>query len=318
MSEVHKKFRSVLPTIEDLGGTQRFAEMADGTRIRVAEFPAKAAAAGTVLLFPGFTEFVEKHLETVADLQKRGYRVVTLDWRGQGLSDRTLADRHKGHIGEMQFFLNDVEELLDVCRFAEMPRPHILIGHSMGGHLALRAAHDHPGLFFRIVLLAPMADILTGWLPRLLAPLVAGAAVRGGLGKRYVFGLGPYGERQRRFEGNPLTRDEDRFRHTHAQIDREPALAIGGPTFGWVDSALRSIRLVNRPGYLGRISVPVLLLSAEEEKIVSNEGQRRLAAMLPDCRLVSVAGARHELMMERDEIRIRVWAEIDGFLAAAD
>lgn len=306
-----------LPTIESTGGVAEFPVMPDGVRIRIARFPAPGAhPAGTVLMLPGFTEFIEKALETVGDLRARGYWVVTLDWRGQGLSDRLLDNPRKGHIADMGLFLNDLEQVLHLTRFADLPGPHILYGHSMGGHLAIRAAHDHPGLFNRVILSAPMADILTGAWPQQMAYGLAKSAVWLGMGRYYVPGTGPYGERYRGYDGNPLTSDPLRFARIHAQIDANPDLALGGPSYEWVYSALRSIRMVNRRAYLSKVSIPVLLLSAGEETIVSNAVQREIAEMLPDCRLVSFPGGRHELLLERDEVREAVWAEIDAFLAA--
>jgi len=304
-----------LPTIESTGGSADFPVMPDGVRIRVARFPARTdTPSGTVLLLPGFTEFVEKALESIGELMDRGYGVVTLDWRGQGLSDRLIANRLMGHIGDMAHFLNDLEEVLRLTRFRELPGPHILFGHSMGGHLALRAAHDHPGLFSRLILSAPMAGIETGAWPKSVAYGLAKTAVSLGFGQLYVPGTGPYSDKYRSFEGNPLTSDPVRFARIHAQIDANPDVALGGPSYTWLYSALRSIRQVNRRSYLSKITIPVLLLSAEHEWIVSNAAQREVAAMLPDCRLVTCAGARHELLLERDEVRAKVWDEIWRFL----
>jgi lysophospholipase len=310
---------ATLPTIESTGGTADFPVMPDGVRIRIARFPARTESpAGTVLMLPGFTEFIEKALESIGELTARGYGVVTLDWRGQGLSDRLAPNRRMGHIADMGHFLNDLEEVLRLTRFNELPGPHILYGHSMGGHLALRAMHDHPGLFNRAVLSAPMAGIETGAWPKYVAYGLARTAVGLGFGQFYVPGTGPYSDKYRGFEGNPLTSDPVRFARIHAQIDANPEVALGGPSYEWFYSALRSLKLVNRPSYLSKITIPVLILSAEHEWIVSNAAQRKVAAMLPDCRLVTCAGARHELLLERDEVRRAVWAEIDGFLAEGD
>ena len=307
-----------VPTIESTGGTVEFPKMADGVRIRIATFPAPAGGtAGTILMLTGFTEFIEKGLESIAALRARGYGVVTFDWRGQGLSDRLLPHRRKGHISDMQHFLNDLEEVLRVTRFAELPGPHVIMGHSMGGHLALRAVHDHPDLFERAVLCAPMADILTGTWPRMFAYGLAKTAVRLGLGDCFIPGAGPYVSGQMRYENNPLTTDKARFDRIHEQIALNPNVALGGPTFAWVYSAFRSIRLVKRPSYLSQIRIPVLILSAGLEKIVSNAGQREVAAMLPDARFVEFAEGAHELLLECDTVRHAVWAEIDQFLVGS-
>ena len=70
----------------------------DGVALRFARWPAPPGRKGTVCLFHGRAEFIEKYFESVRELQARGFAVATLDWRGQGLSDRALADTHKGHV----------------------------------------------------------------------------------------------------------------------------------------------------------------------------------------------------------------------------
>ena len=70
----------------------------DGVALRFARFEPPAGRRGTVCVFPGRTEWIEKYFETVRDLRNRGFAVALLDWRGQGLSERALADRRKGYV----------------------------------------------------------------------------------------------------------------------------------------------------------------------------------------------------------------------------
>lgn len=303
-----------LPSIEEAGGKVGWVTTADGTRVRWARFDVEPPRAAVLFLL-GFTEFIEKHLETISDLKARGYRVLTLDWRGQGLSDRTFADRHKGHVASMDLFLSDLEQVMSAAGFEDWSDRRIVLGHSMGGHLALRAAHDRPELFERIVALAPMAGVALSLAMRFIAPGLARVLVALGLGSNYAPGAGgSYDESRRRFEGNMLTRDERRFRRMHDHIDAEPDLAIGAPTVGWIQAAFRSMALAGDPAYCAAIRRPVLLTLAGEERIVSNDAIRRLAGLLPDCRLIEFPGARHELLGEIDEVRDRLWCEIDRFL----
>src|ERR1700761_4707764 len=70
----------------------------DGVNLRYALWAPPAGRKGTVCIFPGRSEFIEKYFETVRDLRDRGFAVAVLDWRGQGLSDRPLTDAAKGHV----------------------------------------------------------------------------------------------------------------------------------------------------------------------------------------------------------------------------
>ncbi len=301
-----------LPSIEDLGGRSHRLVMQDGTSVRYATFE-PSTAEGATLLLPGYTEFIEKHLEVVGDLLARQQKVIVLDWRGQGLSDRALADRHKGHVADMDLFLSDLEAVLDACGwFQEGGVPNTVVGHSMGGHLTLRAIARRPDIADKVVVMAPMIDIFTGPAPRWLAPLVMEAASFFGLGERYVPGGGGYDPESRPFESNKLTHDPVRFQRMHDYIVQNPDLAISAPTFGWVRAALRSIERLKTEAL--RIAQPVLILGASDEEIVDNAAQVRLAAQMRDCRRIEIADARHELMQERDAARNAAWAEIDRFV----
>src|SRR5579862_3798231 len=78
---------------------------ADGARLRAALFPALGPVAGSVVLSPGRTEPIEKYFETIGELQARGWTVLAHDWRGQGLSQRPLTDRLKGHARGFALYL---------------------------------------------------------------------------------------------------------------------------------------------------------------------------------------------------------------------
>ena len=66
--------------------------------MRFARFEPPAGRKGTLCVFPGRAEFIEKYFEVVRDARARGFAVAILDWRGQGLSERALANARKGHV----------------------------------------------------------------------------------------------------------------------------------------------------------------------------------------------------------------------------
>ena len=72
----------------------------DGAELRFARWAPPPGRKGTVCVFGGRGEMIEKYFETVRDLRDRGFAVATIDWRGQGLSDRALSDPRKGHVGD--------------------------------------------------------------------------------------------------------------------------------------------------------------------------------------------------------------------------
>ena len=272
-------------------------------------------ARGTVLFLNGRTEYMEKYAEVFEALAERGFAVYSLDWRGQGLSDRLLADSQKGHVDDFEDYLRDLEQLMTIVQRHGASSPFVLLGHSMGGHLALRFIERHPEQFACGVLSSPMIDIqVPKFLPRRLLRWLVSAALRRGGADRYVIGSGPFNERDRRFEGNPLTSDRARFQRNVDMIARDPRLALGGVTYGWLSAALKSIDTLAEPDFARTLAVPLLMATAAEDKIVSRRAQEAFCRRSPHCRQLLIEGARHELLVETDTRQVQFWQAFDRFI----
>jgi len=131
----------------------------DGVSLRFARWLPPAGRRGTVCILPGRSEWIEKYFETVRDLRARGFAVAILDWRGQGLSDRALPDRRRGHVRNFSEYDLDLETLMREVVLPDCPPPLFAIGHSMGATVLLRAAFQGHRWFDRIVLSAPMIAV---------------------------------------------------------------------------------------------------------------------------------------------------------------
>ncbi|HLU65379.1 MAG TPA: alpha/beta hydrolase [Kofleriaceae bacterium] len=287
---------------------------ANGARLRAARFAPAGGARGSVVLSGGRTEPIEKYLEVIEELCARGFAVLAHDWRGQGLSHRALLDRLRGHATGTDELVHDLFALVDRHQ-ARLPRPWIALGHSMGGCLTLLAlASGLVERFSAAALVAPMLRVRTAPVPHALAVLLARAACLAGRADRYVLGrrTSPLDEP---FEGNPLTHDRARWDRHQAQLAACPDLALGGPTWGWLDTALRATALLARPERLRRVTIPVLVCAAGEDRVVDSAAARAAARQLPDGRFVLVRGARHEILMETDERRAVFWRAFDEVAA---
>ena len=295
------------------GGNVTLVERPGGVRLRAASF-GDGEASGGCLFLSGYTEFIEKHLESIVELTTRGFRVATLDWRGQGLSDRLLPDRHKGHIDRMETHLEDLQATLEVLD-GFRDGPLLVVGHSMGGHVALRYCLEHRQRVRRAVLIAPMLGIGRPGMPDWLAKRLVEWLCRTPLVDGYIFGGAGYGPRRLRFDGNPLTDDRARFDLMHTLLAENPDLVVADPTFAWVRAAIRSIDAVMAPGVLEGLSTPMLIALAGREVIVSNRAIEEAAARLPAARLERFPDAKHEILREREAIRLAFWEAVDRFLA---
>lgn len=271
---------------------------------------------GTVLLLEGRGEFLEKYAPTVERLVAERLVVLGLDWRGQGGSPRLLPGTQRGHVDDFADYLEDLSLLLARAERLGLPEPWSLLAHSMGGHVALLHLARAPERIARAALVAPMFDLALGPLPRPLVALLARTAVRLGAARRYAPG-------QRdpvaacRFEDNPTISCREAFAAWWELLRRHPERRIGGVTWGWLAAALRSIEASRAPGLLERITTPLLVLRAGEERIVCNRAIARFSERLRTATLVDFPGARHDLLWERAEVRARVLDTLTGFLLGA-
>lgn len=290
----------------------------DGVRIRYATARSFQADPGAlVVILNGRAEFIEKYADIIAEFQKKGFDVATLDWRGQGLSDRELANRHKGYVKDFDSYISDLRMLFD--RDINPSRlPVVFVAHSMGGHIALRFIKEHPGIVDKAVLISPMIDVVTGPFPKPLARLIAKAACRNGFSEKYVFGGKDYIPGNIRYEDNLFTRDREKFLIHPRAVEQNPDLALGDVTWGWLHAAFRSIELLKAQAYAAGITVPVLLVSASEDRVVDVDDQKRFADLAPGCSFFSVEQGYHELLFETKDIREKVWHAMQTHFRGTD
>jgi lysophospholipase len=285
----------------------------DGVSLRFARWAPPPGRKGTVCLFQGRAEFIEKYFETVRDLRARGFAVATLDWRGQGLSDRALRNSRKGYVRDFSQYDADLDTFIREVVLPDCPPPFFALAHSMGASILLRAAYQGHRWFDRTVLLAPMIA-----LPGMRRSSLSRAGVRAlrliGLGGAYVPGGSASVMMQRPFIGNLLTSDPVRYARNMAVVEAEPALVIGGPTVGWTDSAFKAMRQLSEPTFPTRIRQPILVIAAGHDQIVSTPAIDEFAIRLRAGSHLIVPGSRHELLMEQDRFRGQVLAAFDAFV----
>lgn len=288
-----------------------------GVRLRFARWePTRGPHRGTVCVFQGRTEYIEKYFEVVADLRRRGFAVATLDWRGQGGSERLLGNPRKGHVRSFADFDRDLALFMkEVVQPVSRP-PFIALAHSMGGNILLRNAADAGSWFSRMVLCAPMVAIAPKELryPPPFPRLYAEAMCALGLGRMYAPGGKDASIDEEPFEGNVLTGDPERYARNRMVIETAPHLGLGSPTIGWLRAALRSTARVSAPDYAAQIKVPLLLFAAGMDSVVSTTHIEELGLRLKVGSHVLIPQARHEILQETDDVRKDFWAAFDAYL----
>lgn len=287
----------------------------DGHEIRRIDWRAPPGRTrGSLLFMPGRGDSYEKYLEMLHHWHRRGWRVTAGDWRGQAYSGRLGSDAHTGHIDDFALWVEDIA--LFWARWkAETPPPHVLVGHSMGGHLALRAlaeAKVHPAA---AVLSTPMLGLVSGFVPLRVMQWAVWLMARIGDSRRpaWKFGTRPGVTPETRIM--LLTHDRERYADEMWWRKQRPELAMGAPSWGWMEQAIASMLFLRRSGTLESIDVPVLFLGANHDRLVSFDAIVGAAKRIPRAELVRFGPeARHELLRESEAVRERALSAIDGFL----
>jgi lysophospholipase len=285
----------------------------DGIRLRALFLRTALPARGTVFLLQGRSEFLEKYAEVFGHLLERRFAVASLDWRGQGGSERQLANPRKGHVEDFDDYLLDLDALIAEARARAMPEPYGLLAHSTGGAIALLALARGMADFRRAMLSAPLVGIARlrfRTTARLLARLVSSI----GLSGLYIPKGGPKSVFEKGFAGNPLTSDRRRFEACATWLRKAPEIGIGDPTIGWVDAAFDAMASFEEVDFGAENRTPLLMALAGGDRVVDSQAAAALARRMRGASSITFRGARHEIMMENDAIQTEFWSAFDAFM----
>ncbi|HEX8533069.1 MAG TPA: alpha/beta hydrolase [Allosphingosinicella sp.] len=262
---------------------------------------------GSLLLLGGRGDFIEKYVEPLAYWHARGWNVTSFDWRSQGESQGSIKG---GHLDSFDDVLSDGAALIE--DWLQGARPHVAVGHSMGGHLLLRILAERRPPVAAAVLVAPMVGINSSPLPPMLAQAIAQNLTMFGRGRIPVWkheGKLQKGSLRRKI----LTSCPKRYADELWWFEQRPAYSLGAPSWGWLAAAYRSIASLTA-AKLRSIDLPVLLLGTERDRLVSPGAIKWAAELLPNSELMMFPEAGHEILREADPIRIAALERIDRFL----
>ena len=287
----------------------------DGVRLRTATWrPTARRTLGTVCIFQGRAESIERYFETIGDLRRRGFAVASLDWRGQGGSERRLKNPRKGHVDRFNEYDRDLDAFMQQVVLPDCPPPHFALAHSTGGLICLRAVHDGRVRFARMVLDGPLLGLGPRGPSQGFVAGVAAFVTAVGLGELEVPGRYAATIEHMKFEDNLLTSDPVRFERNRQIALAAPSVTVGVPTYGWLYAATRAMAEAGDESYPTRITTPILLVAGSLDRVISVPMVERLAGELRTASFVLVPGARHEVLMERNHMREQYWAAFDAFV----
>jgi len=204
------------------------------------------------------------------------FQVVGLDFRGHGDSDHPK-ERTVGA------FYEDLIALVEYLEASEIA----IVGHSMGAHVALHHAAEHPGVR-SVVAIEPSRG----------AGLRNRRRARLALAARRTYATREEAVRRYRFLPDaPGAPEALRIAIAEHSVSREPDGRFGfkfDP--GWFGLPPRT------PPPLCDVHCPCLILRGEESSLLTREGADALVRELPNARAIDVPGCGHNLHLERSDL----------------
>lgn len=262
-----------------------------------------------VLIVPGWSEPYVKYAEVIFDLTQRHYCVYSFDHRGQGYRARTLANSQISYVEHFSDYVKDYGSVVQAITQTQQVSRVFVIAHSMGGLVALAHAAEHRERFGGIVLTGPMLQVNTGRWPYPMAYSIVSFMDWLGYGREYAIGQGD--NQIKSFLQSDTTHSLNRFQMEQKLRQNQPQLLISGASNHWLKTTFDYTDAFK--ANWGNIRQNILLIQAGEEKFVSNAAEDEFCQVVSHCTLLRISNSRHELLMEKDEIRNKVFEAIYKF-----
>lgn len=262
---------------------------------------------GAIVISDGRTEAVVKYKEVIYDLYKNGYSVYIHDHRGQGFSDRMLSNNDMGFVDEFQNYVKDLNHFYSSFVKPNNHKNNYLLAHSMGGAIGMLYLEQYPDDFKAAAFSSPMLglpfptclviDYLTGDKPE------------------YAMGNTNYEDGIEPVNKNTLTNSEIRYKRVLKVFEENPKAQLGGATYQWVNKSCNAFE--NVFDNYEKIKTPLIIFSGEEEEIVDPSSHNKIIELLAnngnEAKGYLVEKGKHELFIEKDEVRIPVLTKILNF-----
>lgn len=284
-----------LETIREDG----YFNTADGNRIHFEAHTVKNAKANLVLAH-GFTESAEKFREMAYYFVNNGINTFALDHRGHGYSSRLPGNTETVRLNRFSDYIDDLDIFV---RDIVLPRsnglPMYLFGHSMGGGIAARYMQVHTDIFEKVILSSPMICAQTG-APVPLAKALMGITSKIGLKNVSVPTMCKF---------NPNATYENSSDTSKARYDyylekrrKDPHYRTTGPTFNWVNEALKLTDKLLDDNNCSRVAAEVIIYQPEQDARVISSYQDVFARKLPKAKLVHIQNSKHEIFATTNDV----------------
>ena len=261
-----------------------------------------------VVFLPGMGEASLKYYDLFENLRLQNSTYYGWDHIGQGFSSHLLPEELiKVHIDNFDTQITAIEAFFK--KLKTQHRKIIVLGHSMGAHLAVRVAAQNPALIDALILSAPLFDInptlRTGAVLTWLLSLFPDSSYP----PLYSFFV------KKNIKNGWVTNSVEKQEEFQKTLTLYPELKRQGATIGWLRAARESVGKLKQVN-LKSIQVPVLLLQADTDYLVDNSAQDLACSQLPQCQKEVMKNSKHEILFEVDAVRNLAFEKMRLFITS--
>jgi len=259
----------------------------DGTKLNVRVFPFPEETKAVIAIIHGYADHSARYTSTAKRFAEEGFGSIAIDYRGHGKSEGA-----RGACVYFKEFLNDIDVFLKFCAEKAEGKPLFLLGHSHGGLILLRRLLNGP-LGVKVAGAIASSPFLGLGLPispivlnvgRAISNIITSFTLPNDIKPEYI-SHDP--EEIKAYTSDPFV-----FKTANAR---------------WFSEALIAQEYVKTHAAelsSSRNAIPLLIIQAGDDKIVSVEATRYVALMGGDkVRYIELPGMYHEILNEIDRSR---------------
>lgn len=262
-------------------------------------------AKGTVIVVPGFTATIEMTMREIVKLNASGYRVASIEYRGQGASYRPLANPEKGYVESYAQLGAELAAFAEQVRIAD--KPLFFYSISKGAHITMRMAGEQQPDVAAYALIVPMIKINSGDSDYATMRKVVGVLHKLGLGSLYFPGQAAWPAGELVF-GKPIpcNANPDTAQTREALFAATETLRTNGVTVSWLHETATSTERLLSEEHLDAIDRPVMMVTAGIDTLVDTGVAQQFCDSLAQCEAQHLAQSRHCITRENFALYDRV------------
>jgi lysophospholipase len=261
----------------------------------------------------GFSETLLKYEETVAEFVGRGFNVFIYDHRGMGLSKRQTENAKVVHIEHFFWYAADLNRLMREYVVPKARGPIFLVAHSTGGLIALQYLARYQHQVSAALFSSPLIELDVG-LPNFLVRSVVATLDTFGFGTNLALGRGGYDPKKEDPRDMLTTMDVEKARWLLDLFIARPEVVTDGPSNHWLRETFAATDDVKK--LIPYLELPMYFLQASEDHYVDTDAQTKFCDALVNCQLTFFPDSRHELFLERDATRQKVWQILSAMISS--